>query len=164
MKNNPIKRSPHIISLSHDHHSGLLFCWKIKEGLKKGADLFRIKQYINFFWDHHLKAHFEEEEALLFNRADDELCKQGKKEHLMLIRRLNELNHYENENRDEYALFAELLIKHIRFEERTLFPHLETILPLSVLNNVGEFLNLQHPLPFKDNYLDEFWADDSKVN
>lgn len=163
LKQKPIKRSKYIVALSKDHHAGLLFCWKIKEGLKKNIELWRINKYINFFWGNHLKEHFGEEESLLFNRADDQLCKQGKKEHLMLVRRLNELNHHENENRDEYVLFAELLTKHIRFEERILFPHLEATLPLSVLNSVGEFLNLQHPVPFKDNYPDEFWTHDNRV-
>jgi hemerythrin-like domain-containing protein len=164
MDQKPIKRSKHIVALSKDHHAGLLFSWKIKEGLKRNIELYRIKKYINYFWDHHLKAHFAEEEALLFNQIDDELCEQGKQEHLILVTRLNRLNYYENEDPEEYTLFAELLIKHIRFEERILFPHLETILPLSVLINAGEILDQQHPTPIKDNYADEFWISTDKLN
>lgn len=157
MENKPIKRSEYIISLSRDHHAGLLFGWKIKEGLRKQVPLPKILKYINFFWDGHLKDHFREEEALLFDRLDDELSRQGKSEHLMLERQLQHLNHDGHEAAADYLSFAELLTKHIRFEERTLFPHLEASLPKEVLKQVGEFLNAQHGAPFIDNYPDEFW-------
>jgi len=157
MENKPIKRSKHIIPLSQDHHSGLLFCWKIKEGIKKGADLSRVKQYINFYWEHHLKEHFLEEEQLLFNELDDELTRQGKDEHLMLIERMNRTNNKKEINKQDYLSFAELLIKHIRFEERVLFPHLEAELPTETLVSAGAYLNQHHLKPFKDDYPDEFW-------
>ena len=32
----PIKRSEYLKPLSRDHHQGLLLCWKIRTGLKKG--------------------------------------------------------------------------------------------------------------------------------
>lgn len=158
MKNNPIKRSKHIIPLSQDHHSGLLFCWKIKEGLKKGADLSRVKQYINFYWEHHLKEHFLEEEELLFNELDDALTRRGKDEHLMLLERMCRINDNNEINTQGYISFADLLIKHIRFEERTLFPHLEAELPAATLASVGVYLKQHHVELFKDDYPDEFWV------
>jgi hemerythrin-like domain-containing protein len=158
--NEPIKRSQYMVELSKDHHAGLLFSWKVKEGLKRDIELPRIKKYVNYFWEHHLKAHFREEEALLFNRIeDDALSQQGKNEHQMLQNRINRLNHNENAVKDDYLEFAELLIKHIRFEERILLPHLEQVLPLSALKSVEAYLTQQHPVPFKDNYPDEFWID-----
>ncbi|MCO5948608.1 hemerythrin domain-containing protein [Mucilaginibacter flavidus] len=157
MTTQPIKRSKHLLILSKDHHAGLLFCWKIKEGIKRNIELHRIKKYINFFWERHLKEHFHEEEALLFAQIDDLLCQQGRTEHLMLESRLQRLNYYENEAAEEYVLFAELLINHIRFEERVLFPHLETALPPSVLSNIGEVLAQQNPASFQEEYPDEFW-------
>lgn len=157
MENKPIKRNANIIIFSRDHHAGLLFCWKIKAGLRKNIPLYKILKYINFFWIGHLKEHFREEEVLLFDRLDDELSRQAKSEHLMLEQRLYHLNHYENETAAEYLSFAELLTNHIRFEERTLFPHLETALPAIVLKQVGDFLSLEHPAAFIDNYPDEFW-------
>lgn len=154
----PLKRSKHLLTLSKDHHAGLLFCWKIKEGLKKNIDLNRIEKYIAFFWEHHLREHFQEEETLLFNRVDDPLCLQAKTEHRQLENRLTRLSHHENETTQAYSEFAELLIKHIRFEERVLFPHLEIIMPASLLNNVGDFLIKQHAASLQDNYPDEFWV------
>jgi len=159
MENKPIKRNQHIVPLSQDHHSGLLFCWKIKEGLKKGVDFFRIKQYINFYWKHHLKEHFLEEEELLFNQRDDELTRCGKDDHLKLIERIGRINNFEETNKEDYLSFAELMIEHIRFEERMLFPHLEIELPLTTLASAGAYLSRQHLPSVKDDYPDEFWVE-----
>ena len=158
MENKPVKRSKYIIALSRDHHAGLLFCWKIKEGLRKNIPLDKILKYINFFWTAHLKEHFQEEEVLLFNRLDDELSRQAKSEHRILAGRLYRLNHDEHQIASDYLSFAELLTEHIRFEERTLFPHLETGLPESALKSVGDFLAGKHMAVFVDNYPDEFWS------
>ena len=152
-----------MVAFSKDHHLGLLFCWKIKEGLKRNVQLYRIKKYVNYFWTHHLQEHFREEERLLFNRVEDKLCTQAKADHQILINRLNGINYYETEEVGEYGVFAELLIKHIRFEEREVFPHLETLLPLALLNEVSEFFDQQPPNQFKDNYPDEFWAEKNKI-
>jgi hemerythrin-like domain-containing protein len=148
-----------MIFLSHDHHSGLLFCWKIKEGLKRGVDALRIKSYINFFWENHLSEHFQEEEVLLFNRLTDPLTRQAKQEHAMLTKRVKRMNHYEVENNEDFVIFAELMTKHIRFEERVLFPHLEKELPISTLETVGAYLEQQHHTPFKEDYPDKFWEE-----
>jgi len=159
MGTKPITRSKYMVELSKDHHAGLLFSWKIKEGLKKDIELSRIKEYVNYFWEHHLKSHFQEEEALLCNRVEgDALSQQGKNEHQMLQKHIGRLNHNENAVKDDYLEFAELMIRHIRFEERILFPHLEKVLPLSALKSVEAYLTGQHPVPFKDNYADEFWT------
>jgi len=164
MENRPLKRSSHIIPLSQDHHSGLLFCWKIKEGIKKGVELFRIRDYINFYWDHFLKEHFLEEEELLFNQLDDVLSRQGKEEHLMLRDKISGLNNRDDSSEQDYLSLAELLIMHIRFEERVLFPYFEAHLPAATLASVGAYLKQQHETPLKDDYPDEFWVAGTKNN
>ncbi len=154
MQKKPLKRSKYLVALSKDHHAGLLFSWKIKEGLKRNIEPARIKKYIGFFWEHHLADHFKEEEALLFNRPGDALCLKAKADHRMLASYIAALN----DQGEGYAVFSELLIAHIRFEERELFPHLETVLPVTVLNQVCKILSRNHLTPFIDNYPDEFWV------
>ncbi len=146
-----------MVFLSHDHHSGLLFCWKIKEGLKNGVDALRIKSYIKFFWENHLSEHFREEEALLFNRLNDALIRQAKQEHAMLIKQVQQMDYYDTAGNQDFLAFAELMTRHIRFEERVLFPHLEKELPISTLETVGAYLKQQHETPFKEDYPDRFW-------
>jgi hypothetical protein len=156
MKNEPIKRSSYVVAFSRDHHAGLLFCWKIKEGLKKGASSDRIANYVRFFWEEHLKGHFQEEEILLFNQHDSLLTRRGKAEHasLEILFRLFADGQLEQPN---YLAFTEQLIAHIRFEERELFPHLEKALPVPALAAVGNILARLHIQPFEDKYADEFW-------
>lgn len=157
MKKAPIKRTEYIVPLSRDHHAGLLFCWKIKEGVRKNIPGERILAYVNFFSEQHLRPHFREEEALLFSRIDDDLCRRGKTEHRMLEERIIQLNR-RGAQAQEYLSFAELLSNHIRFEERVLFPYLEATLPPATLKQVGEYLSAQHPAAYVDNYKDAFWA------
>ena len=153
----PIKRSEHIVMLSRDHHAGLLFCWKIKEGVKREVDPLRINKYVKFFWEQHLKEHFREEETLLFNEVDNDLTKQGKQEHELLSQWFNRILSNDLKNSAEYISFTELLINHIRFEERVLFPYLEAQLPSSSLMAIGRYLESHH-VPFNDDYTDEFWS------
>ena len=58
----PIKRSKELAPLSRDHHEGLLFVWKIRQGIKKGIAPVRMAQYAGWFWENHLQEHFEKEE------------------------------------------------------------------------------------------------------
>lgn len=158
MENKPIKRNEHIQELSKDHHFGLLFSWKIKEGLKKNIEMERLKSYLNFFWSGHLKSHFLDEEVLLFNRVEDSLCEKAKKEHQHLIAQVNKINEARIPEVDDFRCFIEMLNEHIRFEERVLFPYLETVLSPAALSAIGDFLAKDKNNTFKDNFKDEFWV------
>jgi hemerythrin-like domain-containing protein len=154
----PIKRSEYIAVLSRDHHAGLLFCWKIKEGLKNGIDLQRINQYVKYFWEGHLQEHFREEEILLFSKLDDELTNRAKRDHQVLAGWFMRIIESKVEYFQDYFSFTELLVNHIRFEERVLFPFMEEHLPAAVLEEIGEVLAGNHTIAFDDHYPDEFWV------
>ena len=154
----PIKRSEHIAALSRDHHAGLLFCWKIKEGLKHGIGLRRIDGYARYFWEGHLEEHFREEEDLLFNKLDDELTDKARRDHQVLAAWFKRIVGGEVEHFQDYLSFTELLTNHIRFEERILFPFLQEHLPTAVLEEIGESLTRTHTIAFDDHYADEFWV------
>lgn len=156
MKNQPIKRSGYVVALSRDHHAGLLFCWKIKEGLKKAVSADRIINYVRFFWEEHLMKHFQEEEILLFNQHDSELTRRGKAEHIALTNLFSLIGEGPQEEQ-KYSALAEMLIAHIRFEERELFPHIEKSLKVASLTAIGDILMKLHTQPFEDKYPDEFW-------
>ena len=164
MEKKPVKRSEYIVELSRDHHAGLLFSWKIREGIKRKVSADRLLKYLNFFWKGHLNAHFREEEALLFNRSDDPFSQQAKTEHQQLEARLHQLNAANKKDITEFSGFAAALVEHIRFEERQCFPYYETHLSVTVLGSVSKYLKEQHPTPFKDDYPDEFWTDTGRQN
>jgi len=158
IKNKPIKRSGYIVTLSRDHHAGLLFCWKIKQGLKMDITFDRINRYIRFFWDGHLKEHFIEEEILLFNQLACPLTHKGRCDHKVLSEQFNQAAQFGLGSEEEYYTFVEMLTNHIRYEEREIFPHLETELPPETLAGIRDILARIHQEPFNDNYVDEFWV------
>lgn len=156
MEHQPIKRSDQLKILSRDHHIGLLFSWKIKEGLRKNINPQRLKNYVNHFFDHHLKVHFRDEEVLLFDRFEEMVCIQAKKEHQQLLRQLENINNASPADLEVYEQLIKILNEHIRFEERVVFPHLEKVLPVATLNLVNDFLKKDEQRP-GDDYRDEFW-------
>lgn len=151
----PIRRNPHIVPLSHDHHQGLLFCWKIRQGLIRQVAPHRIAAYIHYFWQHHLEPHFREEEDILFILPDDDRIGQALREH----RQIRDLVAAITPNptiAQQFSTLADTVDQHIRFEERDLFPYLERTLTPDQLATIGQ--QLKEEPPHADTYSDEFWV------
>jgi len=154
----PIKRSQHLILLSREHHAGLQCSWKIRQGLKQDVDLKRIKAYISYFWNNHLVEHFRAEEELVYNTSDDILCRQALEEHHAIRELAAKIDADGDHDEQLYVQFADALEKHIRLEERQLFPYLESILPADKLEEIGAALSKEHDPVAQDVYPDEFWV------
>lgn len=153
-----MKRHESIVTFSREHHFGLLFCWKIRQGIKKQVPTERIQPYITYFWNHHLKRHFEEEETLLFILLKDNLVEQATAEHQHIRALAEAVVNGEKISPELFLSLASVLDDHIRFEERILFPHLENALPKDKLTALGKELQRLHPAQEKDDYPDEFWV------
>jgi hemerythrin-like domain-containing protein len=153
-----MKRHESIVALSREHHFGLLFCWKIRQGIKKQVLTERMRPYVQYFWGTHLQQHFEEEQTLLFATLKDSLCEQAISEHKHIRQLVEAIAQAETVQVSELNLLADALDNHIRFEERTLFPHLEKQLSDAKLTDLGKRLQQSHQVPEKDDYPDEFWA------
>lgn len=153
-----MKRHEGIVALSRDHHFGLLFCWKIRQGIKKQVSTERMQLYVQYFWDNHLRQHFEEEEKLLFAALQDRLCNQAISEHNNIRQLAAAVGSIIPVLPEQLSLLADSIDNHIRFEERTLFPHIERELPEEVLTDIGLRLKLLQEGHPKDNYPDEFWV------
>jgi len=142
MKNKtPIKRHAAIVSFSRDHHFGLLLVWKIRQGLNNAVDPGRISNYVSFFFKEDLNKHFEEEEQLLFSKLpiDDVLRKQAEADHLKIVKLVENVA----VKKDDIKLLHQLadeLEKHIRFEERELFNHLQDSIKPEDLEEIGKRL------------------------
>lgn len=151
----PIKRSKQLTPLSKDHHDGLLFAWKIKQGLKNGADIKLVAEYIQWFWNNHLQEHFNEEEQVLAPHLppENELLQQMMDEH----QEIEAMIHINEKIADETLLtkLAESIDDHIRFEERQLFPYAEKVIPEKELNLIYEQLS-KETVQCK-NWDNEFW-------
>lgn len=156
MKNKPVKRSPYIVKLSRDHHAGLLFCWKIRQAKKYLIAHERVKPYVAYFTEAHLAPHFKEEEEILFApKPGDALVQRAMQEHKNIKRLSAEVATASGVNSDALLdAIANAVDNHIRFEERTLFPHLEQVLTEEQLKEISTQLDHE---PEQDAYPDEFW-------
>jgi len=159
MNNKPIKRDENILKLSKEHHFSLLFCWKIKQGLNGEIPTGRIIKYVQYFSTHFLIPHFREEELFLFSALKDEKVDKAIEQHKKINNVIAEvLSDDEVKSKKALQKIAELVDDHVRYEERDLFPHIESKLSSEQLTSIGKKLNEAQPLPLKDEYDDEFWV------
>jgi hypothetical protein len=140
----PIKRHPSLVSFSKDHHFGLLLVWKIRHGIANGIEPPRIGSYVAYSFDQDLRIHFKEEEQGMFNKlpVEDPLRQQAEKEHALineLVRKIQE----DPSNQPLLVEFANTLEAHIRFEERSLFNHLQDTLPAEDLAAISTYEGTQ---------------------
>lgn len=160
MESNPIKRNENIAKLSRDHHASLMFCWKLRQGIKKNVSTERMIRYIQYFERQHFIPHFAEEEQILFSPLKDEMVHKAIGEHGVILRLVNEISFSGKENQqEEIGRLADLVDAHVRYEERVLFPHLEKSLSEEQLQEIGKKMSDE---AIKDHYEDDFWAKNPK--
>lgn len=152
MKTEPIKRSRALQPLSREHHHGLLLCWKIRAGLKNGIEINRIKKYADWFFKNSLLAHFNIEEEFIFPLLgnDHDLVKKALTDH----RRLKRLFEDSTDIKKSLSLLEEELEKHIRFEERILFPAIEEMATEKELNLI---MTIHSENSIYEDWGDVFW-------
>ena len=147
-----MKRHEALKQLSRDHHFGLLLCWKLKEGLKKGVSVERMSKYIGLFYLQNLKPHFAEEEETIFKVLGEEhpLIKEAISQHRTFQKMIED----GFDTPDQIDTFRALLELHIRTEERQIFPEIEKQATEEQLENL---LQLDHPELKEPEYDDIFW-------
>jgi hemerythrin-like domain-containing protein len=157
IKTAPIKRSKELVSLSREHHDGLLLCWKINSGLKKDIQPVRISSYIVHFFDNDLDKHFTEEELYLFPVLDNTspFRIEAETQHKKLREMVRNSRSNTQISADSLKAFAELLNEHIRFEERTLFNLIEKEAGQELLKSIEEKLNPHNKC--NTDWHDQFW-------
>jgi hypothetical protein len=153
--NQPLKRSKELSPLSREHHDGLQFVWKIREGLKLNVAPARLKSFTVFYWQQHIKPHFFHEEQVLAKHipADNPLLRQMNEEHALIREHILSLSN--DTSAANFEGFADILYKHIRFEERQLFQWAEQNLNKEQLADIYKELE-DHPLTCA-HWDDEFW-------
>ena len=153
----PIKRNDNLVALSKDHHSTLLFCWKIRAGLKLKVDTARMKRYVHYFWQAHMQPHFYEEETILFVPVQDAAVQKALDEHSEIKEQIGTIIATENVQPLQLEMLANAVDDHVRYEERELFPHLENMLSEEQLKEIGNKLETAANAVCTDQFTDEFW-------
>ncbi|GGH75686.1 hemerythrin-like domain-containing protein [Pullulanibacillus pueri] len=141
------RRHEALIPLSHHHYHGLVIALKLQNASKeKGRwTLEEIKQDTQRFWENGGAAHFREEEEVLyptFSRYSriEELPEMSQilLEHVQLRAMFSQLiNHEGQEDIPLMHAVGTLLKKHIRTEERVIFPLIQESVPEDVLKRIS---------------------------
>jgi iron-sulfur cluster repair protein YtfE (RIC family) len=152
-----MKRHEAIVSLSRDHHTALLFCWKLRQGISKEIEPARMQAYVAYFWETHLQPHFLEEEQLIFPACDPELAGKALQDHHSIRDQVKHVSTSGKVDPVELAKLADTVDEHVRFEERTLFPNMQKVLAEDLLLGIGKQLAATHQI-HTDDFADPFWV------
>jgi hemerythrin-like domain-containing protein len=144
----PQKRSRELSPLSSEHHQALLIAFQLKKGLaghseSAGApkDLPGLLALARRFEDSVFIAHTKAEEELLGRHLSTADMRRLRFEHGEMLRLLDAARSARpGDMRQALTAFADLLERHIRWEERELFPTCEDALDADVLATIGHEL------------------------
>jgi Hemerythrin HHE cation binding domain len=135
-----MKRAEALQPLSHQHHRGLYAALKLKRadpaGAREARDLFTQ------FWEREGREHFRaEEETLLpafarYAEHDHPAVVRVLVEHVDLRRRAGEVAAADEPDPEVLRELGERLERHIRHEERILFPLIEQAVPPAELERL----------------------------
>lgn len=144
----PLRRSRELKPLSSDHHQALLIAFQIKKSLAGHAeaagapkDPAGLLSLARRYQEAVLKNHAQAEEDLLGRHLSGADMQRLSREHAELVRLLGvAATARPPELRAALAAFADLLERHVRWEERELFPSCERQLDAAALALVGREL------------------------
>jgi hemerythrin-like domain-containing protein len=144
-----MKRSEALAALSRDHHKGLFAAMKLKRADDAGAPAAR-SAFLDF-WESDGRHHFQLEEEVLLpawarhGAADDPAVVQVLVEHVDLRRRGADLAAADAPPLEDLHELGERLERHIRHEERVLFPMIEAALSEDELVELATALAVSPP-------------------
>lgn len=155
-----MQRDKNLYPLSHQHHNGLMAVLLLKKGLERKADAAEMGVFILSVWDAELRTHFIKEEVYLHPHVLQipelmNLYEQMKTEHHQ-IRKMIEVMRNGQSTEELVNEFHVLLEKHIRFEERTMFPFIEEHIQEEQLLALGKQLEHLESKACSD-YPVKFW-------
>ena len=128
----PEKRDPSLVPLSHDHHHGLVRVFRIRQALRSATGLEREAEMTRDFFTRDLVPHFRAEEEVVVPILREtaavgaDALARLVDDHRTLERFADELSR----TTSPLGNFADLLERHIRCEEREIFPAYERHVPL----------------------------------
>jgi len=150
-----MKRHPAFVELSRDHHDGLLLATRLQQGSKALLKLWSHDpkwqaEFVVSFFREDLVKHFRLEEEILFPEIERahggsvSIVKELRDDHQELRRLARSLERGDAPGLERtLAGFGRLLERHIRREERELFPECERTLSPDVLEDLGRRMNIK---------------------
>lgn len=142
-----LRRDPSLIPLSHDHHHGLVRVFEIRQALRADLGLEAQALETRRFYEEELVPHFRAEEESVFPAIGD-ATDAGAEDIARLLdehRQLRTMIEALDPSPARLGAFADLLERHIRFEERELFgvyqEHVKPAARATVEREVRRILN-----------------------
>ncbi len=144
-----MKRHPAFIPLSREHHDGLLLATRLQQGTKAlerlwSHDLQWQSGFVVEFFETNLSGHFRIEEEFLFPTVaglmpkDNGMIGDLIREHREMEALVETLRHPTGKPPEAtLKRIGEILERHIRREERELFPFCEAHMSASTLASLG---------------------------
>ncbi len=140
-----MRRSRQLKPLSSDHHHALLVAFQLKQGLaghpeSAGApkDLPGLLSLARRFDAQFLRAHTRTEEDVLGSHLTAQDLERLRAEHAEMARLLQRAaGGTPGEQRAALSAVADLLERHVRWEERELFPYAEEHVGADALADIG---------------------------
>jgi iron-sulfur cluster repair protein YtfE (RIC family) len=156
-----MKRNENLKTLSWEHHHGLVAAFRLQQGLNNDTTKEILRDYVLFVWENDLDQHFRKEEEVIetysLNKNDGrKIVGQMECDH-QNFRKLINIFKRDNYNPEHIRSFADLLNKHIRFEERQLFPYIEAETSQKNMERIGVYLE-EHYTPSCSEWQHQFWA------
>ena len=147
-----MKRHPSLQPLSREHHRALL-CWRELDkqlSIRHGAALPSAAAALQHYWNSRFSSHMAEEEQLLLDLLSGHLRSRLLAEHDTLRSLFCSLDDQLDSGGpfalDDHASLAATLRVHIRWEERVVFPYLQTHVSPEELRSLGNRLRDRHGL------------------
>ena len=143
-----MKRNENLVTLSWEHHDGLVVSFRLQQGLKKNVNSEDMVDYILYTWENVLEHHFWQEEQIINQDISNtesfkNMISQMENDHKQIRNLITEIKK-DKSNTQLIQEFADILNQHIRFEERQLFPAIESESSKDELNSIGKFLKDEH--------------------
>ena len=127
-----MKRHAALVPLSHDHQHGLAAALGLRRATETSAP--DARRDFLAFWQTEGQAHFQIEETVLLPAVadvlapDHEAIRRVLSDHAEIRSRSQQIEGEERPPLDDLHGLGGLVEQHIRFEERELFPLIETLL------------------------------------
>ena len=162
-----MKRNENLKTLSWEHHDGLVASFRLQQGIKNKTNTKEMVDYILHTWNKILEHHFWQEEQVISKKKinsknAEEAISKMLVEHDQIKKLVDKIK-INPSNEKLINEFAELLNKHIRFEERELFPLFEQETSKDELTQVGKFLR-EHHTQSCEIWPNQFWKMGNKSN
>ena len=148
----PLKRHPALQPLSREHHQILLLGFKLRQGFRNNIDPKRMMNYCQWFFSSFLLPHLKKEETFLVQCLGhtSELISSLRENHKTVVKAFTNLNPSQSSLKE----LEQVVISHVRYEERNLFGEVQELLSEEDL----QFLNSNlDELNFQDHLGDVFW-------